>query len=301
MGVSFHIKGTSKRQKPRSFKKMFASYIGQERIKEEAEIHVEYALKRRLALPHTVLFGPPGLGKTSFAKLLAQATQADFKRTTGGGLNRLAEAQELITDLQQNDVLFIDEIHRLPIRVEEEFYSVMEEFLWRDTKIPYFSLVGATTEAGMLSKPMFDRFEVQLDLDPYKVEELARIIQGTYDFSMAVCLAIAKRSLGVPRIALKIAKMTKKTNNDLERVFRILRIDHLGLTEKHRIIMRYLYVAKKAVSLETISFGCDISKGDLTHLYEKDLYRLRMITRSSKGRELTEKGIEYVSRLDQQV
>lgn len=299
-----------------------SEYIGQESIKENLKIAMLAAKSRGDCLEHILLYGPPGLGKTSLANVIANEMKTNLIKTTATSIKRVIDLFSLVVTLDEGDILFIDEIHRLDKRVEEAFYSVMEDFQiniirggGRNIKavsIPVnkFSLVGATTKAGLLSKPLRDRFGLIFSLNFYFPEELVKIILNAAT-SLEVkindkeALEIAKRSRGTPRIAINLIKRArdyasvyksgKIDNNTAKKTFESLRIDELGLGEEDRKLLLLLRSKNgKPLGLTTIQAILNEDKTTIEEMIEPYLLSLGFIEKTPKGRILTSKGFKYL-------
>lgn len=299
-----------------------SEYIGQESIKENLKIAMLAAKSRGDCLEHILLYGPPGLGKTSLANVIANEMKTNLIKTTATSIKRVIDLFSLVVTLDEGDILFIDEIHRLDKRVEEAFYSVMEDFQiniirggGRNIKavsIPVnkFSLVGATTKAGLLSKPLRDRFGLIFSLNFYSPEELVKIILNAAT-SLEVkindkeALEIAKRSRGTPRIAINLIKRArdyasvyksgKIDNNTAKKTFESLRIDELGLGEEDRKLLLLLRSKNgKPLGLTTIQAILNEDKTTIEEMIEPYLLSLGFIEKTPKGRILTSKGFKYL-------
>lgn len=297
-------------------------YIGQESIKENLKIAMLAAKSRGDCLEHILLYGPPGLGKTSLANVIANEMKTNLIKTTATSIKRVIDLFSLVVTLDEGDILFIDEIHRLDKRVEEAFYSVMEDFQiniirggGRNIKavsIPVnkFSLVGATTKAGLLSKPLRDRFGLIFSLNFYSPEELVKIILNAavsldVKINEKEALEIAKRSRGTPRIAINLIKRArdyasvykseKIDSSTTQKTFESLRIDELGLGEEDRKLLLLLRTKNgKPLGLTTIQAILNEDKTTIEEMIEPYLLSLGFIEKTPKGRILTSKGFKYL-------
>jgi len=299
-----------------------AEYVGQKIVKENLKIAMLAAKGRGDCLEHILLHGPPGLGKTSLANVVANEMNANFIKTTATSIKRVIDLFSLVVTLDKGDVLFIDEIHRLDKRVEEAFYSVMEDFQIniirgggkniKAVSIPVnkFSLIGATTKAGLLSKPLRDRFGFVFSLDFYSPEELVKIVRNaaktlSIDVNEKEAFEIAKRSRGTPRIAINLVKRARDyasvyksgrvDSSTTNETFESLRIDKLGLDEEDRKLL-FLLRSKngKPLGLTTICAILNEDKTTVEEIIEPYLLSLGFIEKTPKGRILTPKGLRYL-------
>lgn len=297
-------------------------YVGQEAIKENLKIAMLAARSRGDCLEHILLYGPPGLGKTSLANVIANEMKTNLIKTTATSIKRVIDLFSLVVTLDEGDILFIDEIHRLDKRVEEAFYSVMEDFQiniirggGRNIKavsIPVnkFSLVGATTKAGLLSKPLRDRFGHIFSLNFYSPQELVKIILNAatsleVEINEKEAFEIAKRSRGTPRIAINLIKRArdyasvyksgKIDSSTTKETFESLRIDELGLGEEDRKLLLLLRSKNgKPLGLTTIQAILNEDKTTIEEMIEPYLLSLGFIEKTPKGRILTSKGFKYL-------
>ena len=288
-------------------------YVGQEKVKENLSVFIDAAKLRHEALDHVLLYGPPGLGKTTLAAIIANELGVNFRITSGPALERPGDLAAMLTNLEEGDVLFIDEIHRLPRTVEEILYPAMEDFSIDiingkgqgassiHLPLQHFTLIGATTRAGQLSAPLRDRFGVISRLEMYTPEELARIVSRSAKILDVPCdpagaLEIATRSRGTPRIANRMLKrvrdfaavlndgvIDKKTADDaLSR----LEVDHLGLDLVDRRILEAMirHYNGGPVGLDTLAAVTGEEAITIEDVYEPYLMQLGFINRTPRGR-----------------
>lgn len=290
-------------------------FTGQRQACENLRVFVEAARKRGDALDHVLFYGPPGLGKTTLAQIVAREMGVNFKATSGPILTKAGDLAALLTNLQSGDVLFIDEIHRLSATVEEVLYSAMEDFQLdlmigegpaaRSIRIdlPKFTLVGATTRLGLISNPLRDRFGIPLRLNFYSIEELEKVITraaGLLKEHIAPEGAheIAKRSRGTPRIAVRLlrrvrdfasAEETDITQQLADHALTRLEVDALGLDGADRRYMRFIatHYPGVPVGIETIAAGLSEQRDSLEETIEPYLLQIGMVQRTQRGRMLT--------------
>jgi Holliday junction DNA helicase RuvB len=308
----------------------FDEYVGQEKIKESLSVYIKAAKSRKESLDHVLLYGPPGLGKTTLSHIIANEMGSQFKITSGPAIEHAADLAAILTNLNDNDVLFIDEIHRLNKTVEEILYPAMEDFALdfivgkgpsaknMRLAIRPFTLIGATTRAGMLSNPLRDRFGVVCRLELYQPEELQTIIERSakiLNISIVpeASLDIAKRSRGTPRIANRLLKRVrdyaqvigegKITKEIADKTLKIMEIDELGLDFIDRKIL--MSIIKKfgggPVGLETLAATISEDASTIEDVYEPYLLQLGFIARTPRGRVALEPaykhmGIEYTNK-----
>lgn len=294
-------------------------YVGQENLKRNLTVFIGAAKSREEVLDHVLLYGPPGLGKTTLAHIIANEMNGTLVSVSGPSIEKPGDLASLLATLNPGDVLFIDEIHRLSKVVEEVLYSAMEDFkinilVSKETdvetisvQLPPFTLVGATTRAGDLSAPLRARFGISEKVDFYSKDELALIVKRTakyFDSSIddISAMEIAKRSRGTPRIANRIFRRVRdfasfnKSNlielPDTKDALNALRIDDIGLDE---VDVNYLLTLKNRfdfgpVGLQTIAFAIGEDSSNLEEVYEPYLLKIGFIDRTIKGRVLTAKG-----------
>lgn len=290
-----------------------SDYIGQDLLRQNLEIFISAALKRNETLDHVLLYGPPGLGKTSLANIIANEMHVNFKFINGPAIEKTGDLAAILSNLQPGDVLFIDEIHRLPLFIEESLYSAMEDFKFsvvinRDSQprdltidLPPFTLVGATTKAGSLSAPLRARFGICEKLDFYPVKDLQKIVIRTskvfkIPISEKAAFEIAKRSRGTPRFANRLYKRVRDyanyksldyiDENSCKEALRLLRIDELGLDEVDKAYILSLIQRFNGgpVGLETLANSIGEESVNLEDVYEPYLLQLGFIDRTPKGR-----------------
>lgn len=307
-----------------------SQYVGQEKIKQSLEIYIKAAKTRKDALDHVLLYGPPGLGKTTLAHIIANELGSQFKVTSGPAIEHAADLAAILTNLGKNDVLFIDEIHRLNKSVEEILYPAMEDFALdfivgkgpsaknMRLKIQPFTLIGATTKAGMLTSPLRDRFGVICRLELYADTELQVIIKRSasilnIDIDEQASLDIARRSRGTPRIANRLLKRvrdyaevvgTGKITKDIaDKALAKMEIDELGLDFIDRKILESIIYkfGGGPVGLDTLSATISEDAGTIEDVYEPYLLQLGFVARTPRGRVALENaykhlGIEYTQK-----
>lgn len=299
-------------------------YIGQDKIKEEFKIFLKAAINRGEALDHVLLFGPPGLGKTTLAAIIANELGVNFRVTSGPAIERSGDLAALLTNLQDRDVLFIDEIHRLSRSVEEILYSAMEDFALdiiigkgpsaRSIRLDIapFTLIGATTKAGSISHPLRDRFGIVSRLEYYDTNALCHIITRGADIlgipiEQDGAEEIARRSRGTPRIANRLLKRVRDfaevageksiTKPIADKSLKMLEIDEAGLdfTDRRMLLTMIEKFGGGPVGLDTIAAAISESTDTIEDVYEPYLIQLGFLYRTPRGRVVTEAGYKHLN------
>lgn len=301
----------------------FQEYIGQKNVVDNVELMVNSAIKRKAAMDHVLLSGPPGLGKTSLAMIIAKKLGSDLHVISGPAIEKKGDLAAVLTNIKPRDVLFIDEIHRMHITIEEILYSAMEDFRLdiligqgasartMQIDIVPFTLVGATTRAGLLSNPLRERFMATLNFDFYQASELAQIISNNshkigMEFSVDGINLVASCSRGTPRIANRILRRVRDFAlvNDIKLVdapqvreaLDLMNIDHLGLDSMDRKILTVIrdYYSGGPVGIDALSATLGEDRGTIEEVYEPYLLKEGFLVRSSRGRVLTDKANEHL-------
>ncbi|MFR6343818.1 MAG: Holliday junction branch migration DNA helicase RuvB [Christensenellales bacterium] len=296
--------------------KSMEEYIGQEKVKEQLKIFIQAAKNRGEPLDHVLFYGPPGLGKTTLASIIANEMGVNMRQTTGPAFEHQGDLASVLSNLQEGDVLFIDEIHRLNNVVEEKLYTAMEDFTLdiiigkgpsaQTMRLPLnpFTLVGATTRAGMLSSPLRDRFGVINRLELYHDDELQKIVERSarimkVQIEPQGALEIARRSRGTPRIANRLLRRVRDyaeikaggviTKQVADLALRLLEVDELGLDQTDRNILEAIIYKSSGgpVGLETLAATTGEEAGTIEDVYEPFLLQLGFLQKTPRGRMAT--------------
>ena len=303
--------------------KTIAEYIGQEKAKGNLEVFIRAAKMRKEPLDHVLLHGPPGLGKTTLAAVIANEMGVNMRITSGPAIEKPGDLVAMLTNLNEGDILFVDEIHRLNRAYEEILYPAMEDFAIDiilgkgpsanslHLELPHFTLIGATTRSGQLTAPLRDRFGVSLRLELYTPEELTRIVKRSagilgVEIEPDGAYEIASRSRGTPRIANRMLRRVRDfaqvqargviTRQVADQALSRLEVDHLGLDSLDRRMLRCIieFYGGGPVGLETLAATINEEAVTLEDMYEPNLLQMGFLTRTPRGRCVTRKAYEHL-------
>lgn len=303
--------------------RMISEYIGQKKAKENLEVFIKAAKMRNEPLDHVLLHGPPGLGKTTLAAVIANEMGVNMRITSGPTIEKAGDLAALLTNLQENDILFVDEIHRLNRAVEEILYPAMEDYAIDiiigkgpsansiRLDLPRFTLIGATTRSGQLTAPLRDRFGVNLRLELYTPEELQQIVERSagilgIEIEKAGAAEIASRSRGTPRIANRMLRRVRDfaqvcaggiiTREVADKALTQLEVDHMGLDSLDRTMLRSIieFYGGGPVGLETLAATINEEAITLEDVYEPYLLQQGFLTRTPRGRCVTRRAYEHL-------
>ncbi|OFZ14125.1 MAG: Holliday junction DNA helicase RuvB [Bdellovibrionales bacterium GWA2_49_15] len=305
----------------------FKEFVGQERVIENIKIMVQSAKLRKNPLDHILLSGPPGLGKTSLAMIMAQELGVELHIVSGPSLDKKGDLAALLTNLNKGDVLFIDEIHRMPVTVEEILYAAMEDYRLdiligqgasaktMQIEINPFTLIGATTRSGLLTNPLRDRFLAHFHFDFYSAQELGRIIDANQS-KLGISIApkaiekMAYCSRGTPRIANRILRRLRDyvlvhaknaaTLEDIDQALRLMEVDGCGLDRMDRKILRVIrdFYQGGPIGIEALCATLNEDRTTIEDVYEPFLLKEGLLIRTPRGREISEKAVEHLAKND---
>lgn len=308
--------------RPRTFK----DYIGQQQVKENLHIFLTAAKQRQEPIEHVLIYGPPGLGKTTLAHIIAREMNTNIRVTSGTAISKAGDLAALLTNLVAGDILFIDEMHRLNKTIEEVLYPAMEEYALDIVlgkgpsaqvvrlNLPRFTIIGATTRYNLLSSPLRDRFGVTYRLDFYRKEDVAKIVKRSakllaLELDDDASTEISKRSRATPRVANRILKRVRDfsqvkgdggriTMSQVQNALEMLAVDQMGLEELDRKILRKIIenFSGGPVGLNTLSAAVQEDAGTIEEVYEPYLMQVGFLARTSRGRVVTERGYEHLDK-----
>ena len=316
--MSGELTGTEVNYESRLRPQDFSEYIGQAKVVQNIEVMVKSANIRKQAMDHVLLSGPPGLGKTSLAMIISKALGSELHVISGPAIEKKGDLAAILTNLSQGDVLFIDEIHRMHISVEEILYSAMDDYRLdivigqgpsartMQIDIAPFTLIGATTKTGLISTPLRDRFMAHLHFDFYEEENLAKILQLNAEklglkVENKARVLMAKCSRGTPRIANRILRRVRDFAlvdkveeigcTQVEKSLELMEIDHFGLDRMDRKILRIIldYYGGGPVGIEALCATLGEDRSSIEDVYEPYLLKEGFLIRTSRGREISEK------------
>lgn len=301
---------------------VLSEYIGQEKVKSNMKVYIEAAKMRRESLDHVLLYGPPGLGKTTLSNIIAQEMNVNIKITSGPAIERPGDMAAILNDMNEGDILFVDEIHRLNRLIEEILYPAMEDYVLDIVigkgpgakairlNLPKFTLVGATTRIGLLTAPLRDRFGVIHRLEPYNIDELNKIITRSaavlsIEITHEGAAEIARRSRGTPRIANRLLKRVRDfaqvkydgiiTEDTAKASLDLLEVDKMGLdlVDRKMLLSMIEKFGGGPVGLDTLAVSISEEPETIEDVYEPYLIQLGYIQRTPRGRVVTELGYKH--------
>jgi len=298
-------------------------FLGQENIKENLKIFIASSILRNEPIDHILLNGPPGLGKTSLAKIISNELKNQIKIVAAPSLTKTADLASVLTSLKKNDIFFIDEIHRLSKNIEETLYSALEDFKLDiiigegvsakiiNINLEKFTLIGATTKIGSISKPLRDRFGILFNLELYNIDDLNKIVLASskkmnISIDKDIAHEISKRSRGTPRIALRLLKRVRDyivyrdikniSKDESLKIFELMKIDDFGLDSEDRRYISFLSqnYKERAVGIETIAAALMSEVENITENIEPYLLSIGFLEKTPRGRILTNRALEYI-------